>query len=127
MTISTEEFKNGTVNERDDSAVTDDQQDPIETEKNLILSFLSDRPNKAFTERQIVLGVDFSPVLMDRTQSPLGSLADGIIDFAGDVTATTIVINDVDQALTELVEEGVVEAKEIDTADGPAVYYQLVQ
>lgn len=127
MTITTEEFENGTVNERDHSAVTDDQEDPIETEKNLILSFLSDRPNKAFTERQIVLGVDFSPVLMDRTQSPLGSLADGIIDFAGDVTATTIVINDVDQALTELVEEGVVEAKEIDTADGPAVYYQLVQ
>ena len=108
-----------------DENPADDEEDPIGTEKDLITSFLSERPNEAFTEREVVLGVDFSPALMDRTQNPLGSLADGIIDFAGDVTATTIVVNDVDEALAELVDEGVVNAKEIQTEDGTTIYYQL--
>ena len=42
---------------------------------------------------------------------PLGAFADGLIDLAGDVTATTIVVDDIDEALTELVEEGIVTTK----------------
>jgi len=125
MPISDDEFQDGTVDGRAENPAPSDENDPIETEKNLITSFLSERPDRAFTEREIVLGVDFSPALMDRTQSTLGSLADGIIDFAGDVTATTIVVNDVDEALAELVDEGVITEKEIETADGTTVYYQL--
>jgi len=125
MPISDDEFQAGTVAVDDENPATTDEDDPIETEKNLITSFLSERPERAFTEREIVFGVDFSPVLMDRTESYLGSLADGIIDFAGDVTATTIVVNDVDEALNELVDEGVVTEKEIATEDGTTVYYQL--
>ena len=125
MPISDDEFQDGTVDGRAENPAPSDADDPIETEKNLITSFLSERPDRAFTEREIVLGVDFSPALMDRTQSTLGSLADGIIDFAGDVTATTIVVNDVDEALAELVDEGVITEKEIETADGTTVYYQL--
>ena len=125
MPISTDEFDAGAVDESDDEPSADDEVDPIETEKDLVTSFLSERPDRAFTEREIVLGVDYSPVFMDRTQSSLGSFADGLIDFAGDVAATTIVVNDIDDALTELVEEGIVTTKEVETDDGTSVYYKL--
>ena len=125
MPISTDEFDAGAVDESDDEPNADDEVDPIETEKDLVTSFLSERPDRAFTEREIVLGVDYTPVFMDRTQSSLGSFADGLIDFAGDVAATTIVVNDIDDALTELVEEGVVTTKEVETDDGTSVYYKL--
>ncbi|TQQ80446.1 hypothetical protein [Halonotius roseus] len=125
MPISTDEFDAGAVDESDDEPNADDEVDPIETEKDLVTSFLSERPDRAFTEREIVLGVDYTPVFMDRTQSSLGSFADGLIDFAGDVAATTIVVNDIDDALTELVEEGIVTTKEVETDDGTSVYYTL--
>ena len=125
MPISTDEFKAGTLDESGEEPSADDEVDPIETEKDLVTSFLSERPDRAFTEREIVLGVDYSPVFMDRTESSLGSFADGLIDFAGDVAATTIVVNDIDEALTELVEEGIVTTKEVETEDGTTVYYKL--
>jgi len=125
MPISNDEFKAGTLDESDEEPSADDEVDPIETEKDLVTSFLSERPDRAFTEREIVLGVDYSPVFMDRTDSSLGSFADGLIDFAGDVAATTIVVNDIDEALTELVEEGIVTTKEVETEDGTTVYYKL--
>jgi len=125
MPISNDEFKAGTLDESGEEPSTDDEVDPIETEKDLVTSFLSERPDRAFTEREIVLGVDYSPVFMDRTDSSLGSFADGLIDFAGDVAATTIVVNDIDEALTELVEEGIVTTKEVETEDGTTVYYKL--
>jgi len=125
MPISNDEFKAGTLDESGEEPSADDEVDPIETEKDLVTSFLSERPDRAFTEREIVLGVDYSPVFMDRTESSLGSFADGLIDFAGDVAATTIVVNDIDEALTELVEEGIVTTKEVETEDGTTVYYKL--
>ena len=125
MPISNDEFKAGTLDESGEEPSADDEPDPIETEKDLVTSFLSERPDRAFTEREIVLGVDYSPVFMDRTDSSLGSFADGVIDFAGDVAATTIVVNDIDEALTELVEEGIVTTKEVETEDGTTVYYKL--
>ena len=124
MPISSDEFEAGTVDASDDEP-SDDEDDPTETEKELVTSFLSERPDRAFTEREIVLGVDYSPAYMDRTQNPLGSFTDGLIDFAGDVAATTIVVNDIDDALTELVEEGIVTTKEVDTEDGASIYYKL--
>jgi len=125
MPISNDEFKAGRIDVGSDESGDDDEIDPIETEKDLVTSFLSERPERAFTEREIVLGVDYSPVFMNRTQSSLGSFADGLIDFAGDVAATTIVVNDIDEALAELVEEDVVTTKELETEDGTSVYYKL--
>ncbi|WP_224269438.1 hypothetical protein [Haloprofundus salinisoli] len=125
MPISNDEFEAGTVEVTGDDPITNDEEGPIETEKDLITSFLSERPDKAFTEREIVLGVDFTPVFMNRTRHPLGSLSDGLIDFAGDVTATTIVVDDIDEALDELVEEGIVTSKEVETEDGTSLYYRL--
>jgi hypothetical protein len=125
MPISNDEFEAGSVEVGSDEPSADDADDPIETEKDLVTSFLSERPERAFTEREIVLGVDYSPVFMDRTQSSLGSFADGLIDFAGDVAATTIVVNDIDEALAELVEEEVVTTKEVETEDESTTYYKL--
>lgn len=62
---------------------------------------------------------------MSRTRNPLGSFADGIVDLAGDVTATTIVVNDIHEALDQLVDEGIVTSKEVETDDGTTVYYRL--
>ena len=125
MPISNDEFEAGSIDVGSDESGDDDEIDPIETEKDLVTSFLSERPERAFTEREIVLGVDYSPVFMNRTRSSLGSFADGLIDFAGDVAATTIVVNDIDEALAELVEEDVVTTKEVETEDGTSVYYKL--
>lgn len=108
MPISNDEFEAGTVKEGSDDSTINDGVGLIETEKDLITSFLSERPDKAFTEREIVLGVDFTPAFVNRTRNPLGSLTDGPINFAGDVTATTVVVNDIDEALDELAEEGIV-------------------
>jgi len=125
MPISSEEFESGTTDVSGDEPIANSEEGPIETEKDLITSFLSERPDRAFTEREIVLGVDFSPVFMNRTRNPLGAFADGLIDFAGDVAATTIVVNDIDEALTELVDDEIVASKQVETEDGSSVYYRL--
>jgi len=125
MPISNDEFEAGTVEASGADTISNDEEGPIETEKDLITSFLSERQDKAFTEREIVLGADFTPALMNQTQNPLGKFADGLINLAGNVTATTMVIDDVDEALDELVEEGIVTTKEIEAGDGSVVYYQI--
>ena len=125
MPISNDEFEAGTVEASGADPISNDEEGPIETEKDLITSFLSERPDKAFTEREIVLGVDFTPALMNQTKNPLGKLADGLTNLAGNITATTMVIDDVDEALNELVEEGIVTTKEIETGDGTVVHYRI--
>ncbi|MDS0284478.1 hypothetical protein [Haloarcula onubensis] len=125
MPISNDEFEAGTVEASGADPISNDEEGPIETEKDLITSFLSERQDKAFTEREIVLGADFTPALMHQTQNPLGKFADGLINLAGNVTATTMVIDDVDEALDELVEEGIVTTKEIEAGDGSVVYYRI--
>lgn len=125
MPISNDEFEAGTVEASGDDPIANDEEGPLETEKDLITSFLSERPDEAFTEREIVLGVDFSPAYMNRTRNPLGTLSDGLVSLAGEVTATTIVVDDIDEALGELVDAGIVTTKEIDTGDGTAVYYRI--
>ncbi|WP_255647839.1 hypothetical protein [Haloprofundus halobius] len=41
------------------------------------------------------------------------------------MTATTIVVDDIDGALNELVEEETVTSKEVETEDGTSLYYRL--
>ncbi|MFC7069061.1 hypothetical protein [Halobaculum lipolyticum] len=128
MPITDDEFDAGTV---DENADADPDEDPIETEKDLILSFLSERVGQAFTEREIVLGVDFSPVYADRSGTTPGSRAvgavtGGLVDVAGDAAASAIVVDDVDEALAQLVEGGAVQATEVDEGDGEtATYYRI--
>ncbi|WP_224338150.1 hypothetical protein [Haloprofundus halobius] len=69
MPISNDELEAGTVEVSGDGPIANDEEGPIETEKDLITSFLSERPDKTF-EREIVLGVDFTPPFMNRTRHP---------------------------------------------------------
>lgn len=128
MPISTDEFDSGTVDEGDGSG--SEEEDPIEEEKRLITSFLSERRDRAFTEREIVLGVDFSPMLEREggrrgLLSGIGAAVDGLLDIGGTITASAIVVDDVDEALAALVEEGTVESREVGTGDGTTTYYRL--
>ena len=125
MPISTDEFESGTL---DEERGADDP--PIEEEKELILSFLSERHDRAFTEREIVLGVDFSPIYetgTGRTRGALAGAADGLLDIAGTVTATAVVVDDVDEALSALVEEGAVESREVEADGATTTYYRLAE
>lgn len=125
MPISTDEFESGTA---DDGVEADS---PVETEKDLIVPFLSERHDEASTEREVVLGGDFSPAFEtesgQRRQSLRGATADGLLDITGTVTASADLVDDVDEALTELVEEGTVESREVETGDGTTTYYRLAE
>ena len=112
---------------------------PIETETDLVGSFLSERRYEAFTEREVVLGVDFSPAFEPesgrRRQSLSGAAADGLLDITGTVTASVVLVDDVNEALSELVEEGIVDSREVETDDshevesddGPTTYSRLAE
>jgi hypothetical protein len=120
MPIDDDSFETGTVEAGAD-------EPPIAEEKRLILSFLSERPDQAFTEREIVLGVDFSPVVDDGGRTAIGAVVDGLVDAAGDATASAMVVDDVDEALAALVEEGAVEKSAVETPEGTTTYYRLVE
>jgi hypothetical protein len=125
MPITGEEFEAGRAEPSSDADA------PIDDEKELILSFLSEREGRAFTEREIVMGVDFSPIYeRERGGRPggvAGPAVDGLVEVAGEVAASAIVVDDVDEALSALVDEGAVERKEIESGDGTAVYYRLAE
>lgn len=52
-------------------------------------------------------------------------MTENIVDIAGDITASAIVIDDVDGALDELVAEGIVTENEIDDDGETVTYYRL--
>lgn len=122
MPISGDEFESGTV--EDDA----DGETPLESEKDLIVTFLSEHHDSAFTEREIVLGVDFSSLVAETSTPRFGAaLVDTVSDLVGEATATVVVVDDVDEALAELVEEGTVETREVETEGGTETYYRLAE
>lgn len=100
-----------------------------ETEKDLVLSFLSDNHESAFTRAEIVRGVDFGEATPPETlRETLASLPNQLLDITGDLAASGIVVDDVSAALDELVSEEAVERKRIERQDGePEVYYRLAE
>lgn len=126
MPISGEEFEAGSVDATGDDPIANDESGALETEKDLVTAFLSERPDRAFTAREIALGVDFSPVVDNaEPRGLLGATVAGFVDVAGEMAASAVVIDDVEEALTELTEEGIIEAKEVDTGNGMVTYYRL--
>ena len=117
----------------------DEQIDPAEghpettavgeydTEKDLILAFLSENHDSAFTRAEIVRGVDFGETESpDTVREALTNLPNQLLDIAGDLAASGIVVDDVSKALDELVSEGTVERKQLERQDGESeVYYRL--
>ena len=98
-----------------------------ETEKDLIVSFLSENHDSAFTRAEIIRGVDFGESTPPETvKETLTALPNQLLDIVGDLVASGIVVDDVSDALDELVSEGTVEWKEVERQDGePVVYYRL--
>ncbi|WP_276277187.1 hypothetical protein [Haloarcula regularis] len=82
--------------------------------------------DNAYTKAEIVRGVDFGDDARPETiREVLTEIQDELVDVVGDVVASGILANDVDEALDELVAEGMVAEKEIETADGATTYYRL--
>lgn len=104
----------------------DEDTDPLGTEKRLIVAFLGEDVGKAYTKTEIIRGVEFAAD--DGRDSPnrlIGGIGDAVLDAVSHVAAAGIVLGDLDQALDELVAAGVVERREIDTADGTTTYYRM--
>ena len=95
-------------------------------EKDLIVAFLSENVDSAYTRSEIVRGVDFGNDARPETlREVLTEIQDELVDVAGDVVASGMLIDDVDEALDELVAEGTVAEKRIETKNGPRTYYRL--
>lgn len=125
MPVTEDEFEAGAV----DEVATPSETDAVgefETEKDLIIAFLGRNVNNAYSESEIVRGVDFGESVSSETVSQaVFDVPSRMVDVAGDLAATAIVVADVEDALDELVEEGIVEANEVETEDGPVTYYRI--
>jgi len=124
MPISREEFEDGAAEEEPFVAF---EEEPLESEKELIVSFLSERHERAFTAREIVLGVDFSPTVetYGDYEGVVSSITETATSGVGDAVASAIVVDDVAEALEDLVAEGTVERSEVDVGGETETYYRL--
>jgi hypothetical protein len=125
MPISDTEWNDG-VRADTASATGTTSVGEYEDEKELVVAFLSENVDNAYTKTEIVRGVDFGNDARPETiREVLTEIQDELVDLAGDVVASGMLVDDVDDALDELVAEGMVAEKEVETADGTATYYRL--
>lgn len=122
MPIDADEWEAGTAT--DDA--WDEANDPLGTEKQLIVAFLGEDVGTAYTKSEILKGVEFAADDAPGTnRGPIGGIGDAVLDAVSHVAAAGIVLGDLEAALDELVEAGVVAAREIETADGSEMYYRI--
>lgn len=135
MPIAAEEFEAGRL----DTEVDAPDTAPVGeygTERELVLAFLDENPDAAFTGREVLLGVGFDesddPSSIRESYDagraePLGGAANQTVDVAGDAAATTLVAGDVDETLAALVANGAVERADV-TVDGRSrTYYRVAR
>jgi len=119
--------------EWDDGARADDASQAGTTpvgefadEKELIVAFLSENADNAYTKTEIVRGVDFGNDARPETiREVLTEIQDELVDVVGDIVASGMLVDDVDEALDELVAEDMVATKDVETGDGTTTYYRL--
>lgn len=119
--------------EWDDGARADDASEvgttPVgefEDETELIVAFLSENVDNAYTKTEIVRGVDFGNDARPETiREVLTEIQDELVDVVGDIVASGMLVDDVDGALDELVAEGMVATKDVETGNGTTTYYRL--
>lgn len=125
MPISDDEWDAGTTRADADPSATS----PVgehESEKELIVAFLSENVDNAYTKGEILRGVDFGDDAPPETVAEaLTEIQDELVDLAGDVVASGMLVGDLDEALDELVEEGTVAEREIDEGGETTTYYRL--
>lgn len=90
------------------------------------MSFLGEDVEKAYTKTEILKGVEFAADDASGTRrGVLGGIGDAVLDAVSHATAAGVVLDDLDQALDELVDAGIVNHREIETADGTETYYRI--
>ena len=127
MPITGREWDEGRF-DADESAPRTDTVGEYETDKDLILAFLSRNGEKAYTRAEVHRGVDFGEAEdPDTVHEKLSVLPNSILDAAGDIAASGLVSDDIDEALAELVAEDTIERRNLDRDGEPVTYYRLVQ
>jgi hypothetical protein len=125
MPISDDEWDSGAT----ENATTSAETTPVgeyDDEKDLIVAFLSENVDSAYTRAEIVRGVDFGNDARPETiREALTEVRDELVDLAGEVVASGMLVDDVEAALDELVAEGAVAEREVETGDGTTTYYRL--
>jgi hypothetical protein len=100
-----------------------------ETERDLVVAFLGENVDNAYTRAEIIKGVDFGetddPDRVNEGLRGLSIVSENLLDIAGNVTATAIVIDDADGALDGLLEDGIVERREVEGNGETVTYYRL--
>jgi hypothetical protein len=125
MPISDAEWDTGARNDSKEAAETSPVGE-YEDEKELIVAFLSENADTAYTRGEIIRGVDFgNDARPESIQEVLTEIQDELVDAVGDLVASGMVVDDVDEALDELVAEEMVAEKEVETNDGTTMYYRL--
>ena len=100
--------------------------DEFEDETELVVAFLSENVDNAYTKTEIVRGVDFGNDARPETiRKVLTEIQDELVDVVGDIVASGMLVDDVDGALDELVTEGMVATKDVETGNGTTTYYRL--
>jgi len=125
MPITDREFERGEY-------VEDEEIDAVEatgeheTEKDLVVAFLGENVGYAFTKPEIARGADFGDHEDPETiLETLKSLPAELVDLAGEATASTFVADDIDEAVADLVAEGIVERSEIEEDGETVEYYRI--
>lgn len=126
MPITHDEWEQGKI----DTEKPSPSPEPVgefDDEAELVLAFLSTNHEEAFTRAEIVRGVDFGETTdPDSIGDVLMSLPNQLMDIAGDLSASGLVVGDISDALDALVADGTVDRAKIERADGePEVYYRL--
>lgn len=128
MPITHDEWANRKI----DPMCDDPTPEPVgdfDTEADLVLAFLSTNHDQAFTRAEIVRGVDFGQSAEpESVKEALVTLPNQLIDIAGNLAASGIVVDGVSEALDDLVADGTVERAKIERSDGePEIYYRLAK
>jgi hypothetical protein len=127
MPITEREWDDGEFDTGEDAPRTDSVGD-YDTDEDLILAFLAENADKAYTKPEIHRGVDFGETDDPETvREKLSSLPNTLVDLAGDAAATGLVSDDIDAALDELVAEDAVSEKRLDRDGESVTYYRLNQ
>jgi hypothetical protein len=125
MPISDDEWDAAARIEEADPAPTTPTGE-YEDEKQLVLAFLSENADNAYTRGEILRGVDFGDDAPPETiREVLTEIQDELVDAAGDVVASGMMVGDLEAALDALVAEGTVAERAVEDGDGTTTYYRL--
>lgn len=134
MPIDDSEWDDGELDNTRDQAETVPVGDH-DAETDLVGAFLDANAGRAYTAREIAVGVGFDeaddPDAVGSAVSKAsprtnvtGQVGEEVTDPVGDLTAGDTSLDAVHEALDELVEEGTVVAKDVETDEGTETYYR---